>query len=412
MDGQEHLGQPRALISREALLHNVKVLRHALGPKTKICAMVKADAYGHGARLVADALTNYSMDHLEGPAVDALAVVTMEEAMALGATPVPLMVLRPVEDLYIWAQRETIELALRNGWVLTVSTPAAAADVARIAGACNRPANVQVMLDTGCAREGTPIERFNALLGAIESYSALRLFGLCTHFVSSEEPANPFNAEQLRRFSMATSKPALKNPKVLRHTANSGAIFFLPAAHFDMVRPGIGLYGIDPTCRPSMDRPLRPVLKWVAPLIMLRDLKTGTSVGYNQTWKAERDTRIGLVPVGYADGYLRSFSNRAKMVVHGKAVPVVGRVSMDYVTVDLAGVPEAQLGDEVTILDSDPLSPASAYALAEIANTIPYEVFCHVGQRVRRVAVEPADSEEKAVLWRTAAAAGRVAKSA
>jgi alanine racemase len=344
MDGQEQLGQPRALISREALLHNVKVLRSTLGPKTKICAMVKADAYGHGAGLIADALTNYSMDHLEGPAVDALAVVTMDEAAALGATPVPLMVLRPVEDLYIWSQREAIELALRNGWVLTVSTPAAAADVARIAGACNRPANVQVMLDTGCAREGTPIERFNALLQAIESYPTLRLFGLCTHFVSSEEPENPFNAEQLRRFSVATNAYAMKNTKVLRHTANSGAIFFLPGARFDMVRPGISLYGIDPTCRPSLERPLRPVLKWVAPLIMLRDLKKGTSVGYNQTWKAERDTRIGLVPVGYADGYLRSFSNRAKMVIHGKAAPVVGRVSMDYTTIDLAGVPEAQLG--------------------------------------------------------------------
>jgi alanine racemase len=129
---------------------------------------------------------------------------------------------------------------------------------------------------------------------------------------------------------------------------------------------------------------------------MIRQIKKGATVGYNQTWTAARDTRIGLVPVGYADGYSRSFSNRAKMILHGKPVPVVGRVSMDYATVDLGDVPEASVGDPATVLDNDPLSPASAYALAELAGTIPYELFCRIGARVRRTAVDPADSQENA----------------
>jgi alanine racemase len=179
--------------------------------------------------------------------------------------------------------------------------------------------------------------------------------------------------------------------RVVRHAANSAAAFFRPDAHFDMVRPGVALYGIDPTLRPSADRTLRPAMKWTAPLVGIKDARKGTCVGYAQTWTAGRDTRVGLVPVGYADGYPRCFSNRAAVVVHGRPAPVIGRVSMDLTTVDLTDVPQAVVGDEVTLLDSDPLSPASVYALARWAETIPYEVFCRIGQRVRRVAVEPED---------------------
>jgi len=162
-----------------------------------------------------------------------------------------------------------------------------------------------------------------------------------------------------------------------------------------MVRPGISLYGIDPTGKPSLDRPLRPVMRWTAPLVGIRDLRQGETVGYGQTWTADRPTRIGLVPIGYADGYSREFSNRGVMLVHGCSAPVVGRVSMDLTTIDLAQVPMAGVGDEVTILDDDPLSAASVYKLAKWANTIPYEIFCRIGSRIRRVAVDPADGRRE-----------------
>jgi len=394
MDALAGLGQPQAIISRTALLQNVKLLRRDLGPAVRICAIVKADAYGHGAAMVADALTIPRSDDARTPAVDALAVVTIDEGLALGEPCVPVFVLRPLEGAYIGPQRQQVELALRRGFVLTVATPAGAGDLARIAIACSRRADVQVMVDTGHAREGTPIDRLPALLETIDSYPSLKLTALCTHFASSEEPLNPFTTEQLRHFLLATAAPVLKNPRLIRHAANSGGIFFSPATHLDMVRPGISLYGIDPTCQPSPKRPLRPVLKWVAPLSMIRRLQKGASVGYNQTWHADRDTPIGLVPVGYADGYLRAFSSRAKMIIRGKAVPVVGRVSMDYVTIDLRAVPDAHVGDEVTVLDNDPLSPASVYELARCADTIPYEIFCRIGPRVRRVMIEPPDNEE------------------
>src|SRR5207248_1625780 len=145
---------------------------------------------------------------------------------------------------------------------------------------------------------------------------------------------------------------------------------------------------------PTIDRSLRPVMRWTAPLIGIRDVPRGGTVGYNQIWTADRDTRVGLVPVGYADGYQRAFSNRGVMLINGCPAPVVGRVSMDLTTIDLSQVPMACIGDEVTLLDSDPLSAASVYQLAKWADTIPYEIFCRIGSRVRRVAVDPMDGRE------------------
>ena len=197
--------------------------------------------------------------------------------------------------------------------------------------------------------------------------------------------------DQLRQFRSATDFYSTWSSKVQRHLANSGAVFFSPASHFDMVRPGISLFGIDPTLVPSLNRPLRPAMKWTAPLLSVRDIPAGSGIGYEHTFVAPRDLRVGLVPVGYADGYLRAFSNKAVMLLDGAICPVIGRVSMDMTTIDVTAAHHATVGDEVTLLDSDPLSPASVYELAKHAQTIPYEIFTRIGSRVRRVAIDPAD---------------------
>ena len=397
MDASRPLDRPRVLISRAALLNNIRLLRQRVGPDVRICAMVKADAYGHGAALIADALSNFCCERLKAPAADALAVATIDEAAALHPSALPVLILRPVENVYLARLREPIEAAITNGWVLTVISPEAVGDVARIAIACQRRAHVQIMLDTGVAREGAPVDRLGEIMRAIEAQPSIRLAGLCTHFASSEEPQDLFTADQLRRFRAATEHVIVANPRIIRHAANSAAIFHVPASHLDMVRPGISVYGVDPCGRPTVERALRPVLRWEAPLMLIRDVPAGGGVGYNQTWRAARPTRLGLVPIGYADGYLRCFSNRAMMLVCGRPVPVVGRVSMDYTTIDLSDVPQAAVGDAVTVLDDDPLSPASVYALAELAGTIPYEILTRIGPRVVRVGVDPPDEPEEPV---------------
>jgi alanine racemase len=401
MDAKHTLGEPRLLISRAALLHNAVLLRRAVSPATRICAIIKADAYGHGAAIVADALCNFTNGAAgnDRPAVDAVAVASIDEADALPDAGVPLIVFRPVENTFIGRQRAKLELAIRNGWVLTVCSPAAAEDVARVALACGTRAAVQVMIDTGMTRSGVSTERLGELVDKIRARPSLRLAGLCTHFSNAEDPASPLTAEQLGRFRRCTDGlPEVTRGKVIRHTANSGATFFSPESHLDMVRPGLALYGVDPTLRPRLDRTLRPAMKWTAPIVGINEVKKGTCVGYAQTWRAERDTRVGLVPVGYADGYPRCYSNRASVLVHGRPAPVVGRTSMDLTTIDLGSIPSASVGDEVTLLDSDPLSPVSVYELAKWADTIPYEVFCRIGQRVKRVAVDPEEPEDVPLL--------------
>jgi alanine racemase len=287
------------------------------------------------------------------------------------------------------AMLKAVEIAaIRNGWVLTVSSLAAVDDVARIALACERQAAIQVMVDTGMTRCGVGADDLPELLRRIESRPSLRLSALGTHFANAERPDDQLNAEQLERFRRATDDLAAAMPgRFLRHAANTAALFFAPASHLDMVRPGIGLYGIDPTGRPSQDRPLRPVMKWTAPLVSVRRVPKGTGVGYGQTWTAPRETRIGLVPVGYADGYPRRFEGQAVVLIGGRTAPVVGRISMDMITINLSDI-AAQVGDEVTLLDSDPLSPVSAYQLSKWAQTIPYEILCRIGPRMPRVALD------------------------
>jgi alanine racemase len=389
MDAKHSLGEPRCVISRAAILHNISLIRNSIGRAVKICAVVKADGYGHDADIIVDTLCNFSSSDVEPPMVDALAVADIDEAAALTACDLPVMVLRPVENAYLGSQRARLEAAVRHGWVLTVSSAAAAQDLARIAQSRDQRANVQVMVNTGLNRAGVDLEEFAGLMEKISTLPALRLVGVATHFASADEPGNALNSDQLARFIAATADLSGGRPsRPHRSAANSGGVFFQRESHLDMVRPGISIYGIDPTCRPSVDRPLRPVMRWIAPLIAIRDVAPGAQVGYGQTWTVSKATRLGLIPIGYADGYPRLLSNCGTMMVGGQPAPVAGRVSMDLTVIDLQNAPHAMVGDDVTVMDDDPISPASVYRIAELAGTIPYEILCRIGARVRRVAAE------------------------
>lgn len=398
MDARSSTGEPRVLISRDALLHNARVVRQAVGPKVSICAVIKADAYGHGADIVADTLCNYPLDEMATPPVNALAVATIDEATSLSDVSLPVMILRPVENAFVGRQRQQIEEAIKNGWILTICSGAAADDVARIALQMESRAYVQIMVDTGMSRSGVCGGQFEDMVARIGRQVSLRLFGFSTHFACSEDEQDPFTQQQFEQFhnitDPATARLRASGTNVARHCANSGAVFCWPQTHMDLVRPGLSLYGIDPTCRYDPGLPLQPVMKWTATILMVKDVRQGTGVGYGQTWQAPRNTRLGLVPVGYADGYMRAWSNHGVMMVHGRPAPVVGRVSMDMTMIDLTGIPEAAAGDEVVIMDDNPLSPASVYRLAQQGDTIPYEVFCRIGSRVHRVAVREPKLQE------------------
>jgi len=242
-------------------------------------------------------------------------------------------------------------------------------------------------------RSGVLPDELAHVLETVQSHPTLRLISVMTHFASAEDLQSGATGEQsaLLNTTLEKVKPLLNANgagRVSIHAANSAALFFSPQTHFDMVRPGLALYGLDPTLAPTAERLLKPALRWTAPLIQIHTAAAGTAVGYGQTWRAPRESKIGLIPVGYADGYPRSLSNQGTMMLHGHPCPVIGRVSMDLTTIDLTGIPHAVVGDEVTILDSDPLSPASAYQIAKLTGTIAYEILCGIGPRIHRVATQ------------------------
>ncbi|MEM6560177.1 MAG: alanine racemase [Planctomycetota bacterium] len=392
-------GEARALISRAALLHNAQLLAEEATP-ARLCPVVKADAYGHGAPIVADALCRLcKSDGPQRPAASMLAVVTIDEAAeidaVLGGIGVPLLVLRPVSNTYAGRNRKLLEHAIRRGFILSLLDGGGVDDTARAAARVGARANVHVGLDTGMSRESTDRRLFPELIAKVRATPQLKLHSVSTHFSDADVEDEPLTQIQAEAFADATED--LSDQGVLRHASNSGGTFFCHRGVFDFVRPGIALYGIDPGGKPDVRRNLRPVMRLVAPLAHIREIAAGVSVGYGRTWTAQRPSKIGLLPLGYADGVPRLAGRRAAVRIGPRDrpvyCPVVGTISMDYVTIDLTDAPHVGLGESVTVIDDDPLSPASVYAWAKHARTIPYEILTGIGRRVHRVPTDPADIE-------------------
>jgi alanine racemase len=371
MDLKRTQGEPRILISRAALLHNATLIRRRLAPGTRLCAVIKSNAYGHGGDIVADTLANFSADDSDSSAADCFAVGCIDDAADLAEQRLPIMVLRPVENAFMGRQRQMIELAIRCGWTLTLTSTPAADDVARIATAAAGRAAVQIMVDPAGTHGGASLDQLDALLHRVTLRSALRLVGIAMHCTGDGMD------EQVARFRAAT-EPFItqSNQRILRHAAGSAALLSWTEAHLDMVRPGLALYGLHPAGRPSLAVALRPALRLTAPIIAIRD-------------------GLGVLPIGYGDGYPR-WAEDGVATVHGVASPVAN-VGIDMMTLDLTRVPHVTLGDDVTLIDPDPLSPCSAYAIARAVRTTPCELLMRLSPRLPRVAVEPDAREER--LW-------------
>jgi hypothetical protein len=209
---------------------------------------------------------------------------------------------------------------------------------------------------------------------------------LYTHFATADEADQSYALAQLENFRGVVD--VCGGDDLTIHAANSAACIDLPESHFDMIRPGIAVYGYQPSDQMHNILPLRPCLRLRSLLMQIKDLPAGSSVGYGLTHTFDRAARVGLVPVGYADGYPRGLSGKASMRIAGVDIPVCGRVAMDQVIVDLSEVPSVQIGDEVEVISSDPSTPHSVENLARLAGTIPYEITCGLGGRINRTAVE------------------------
>jgi alanine racemase len=371
----------RAEISASAVLHNLALLRRHVSPAVQICAVVKADCYGHGVRELLPLL---------GREADVIGVATPHEALlyrSLGHERPILMFFSACAHADGKELHELLEELIRRQVMLTVVAPAEVAVVRAAAAKVGAEARVHVKIDTGMGRSGIPAEQAPALIAQIRAAGGVRLIGAYTHFATADEADKTFAREQLGRFGRAIA--AAGGPSGLcLHAANSAATIDLPESHLDMVRPGIALYGYQPSDDMQTHLPLRPVLRLTGRLMQRKTLPAGSACGYGLAHRFDRDTPVGLVPVGYADGYMRCLSGRGTMRIRGRDVPVRGRVAMDQVIVDLSAVPDAAVGDEVEIMSADPAAPHSVENLARLAGTIPYEITCRLGRRAKRVLVE------------------------
>ncbi len=369
-----------AEISAGAVRRNLERLRALLPASTALCPVVKDDAYGLGLDLLLPAIA---------ASADRLAVATPEEALRLRRLGWDGPVLCFYSLSALGGGRGAIACArelIAAGITLSVVSAGEAELVAR-AAAVTAAAEVHLKVDTGMARAGVWHEEAAALLSAIAAEPRLSPSGVYTHFANADRADKSFAREQLRRFEAVIAAAAVP-AGICRHAANSAAVMDLPESHLDMVRPGIAVYGYQPSAELARPLALEPCMRVVARLLQVKEVPAGTATGYGLEHVFERRSRIGLLPVGYGHGYLRALGNRARMRLGGHEVPVRGRVSMDQVVVDLTGLPEPRAGDEVEVVAAEPQAPNSLEALARLAGTIPYELTCAIGPRVERRLVD------------------------
>ena len=361
-----------ARIDFDAVRANCARLKAELGEGTELCAVVKADGYGHGADGCAGAA-------LAGGATW-LAVATAVEAEAVGRRfrHVPLLTLGALT-------REEVDIALSASSELTVWREDFRALVAGRASAHGAPARVHVKYDSGMGRLGNQDpEEVLALARACDADPDLELAGIWTHFATADEPESTFFDEQLERFGALAARAKEEFPAVLVHAANSAAVFREPRAHFDLARCGVAIYGLDPFQGDPAERGLTPALSLRSYVAEVKRFAAGASAGYGQKWKAAEDTWVGVIPLGYGDGIRRGLSNNAEVLVGGRRHPLVGTVSMDNITVDLGPESEVRPGEEAVLIGRQGEEQIRAEELASRLETINYEVTCAISARVPR----------------------------
>jgi len=353
------LAGPRALIDHAALRHNLEVAR-VRAPRSRIWAVIKANAYGHGMEETARALA----------AADGLAVARVEEAVRLRQAGVaaPLLVLEGA------LSPDEIGLAFRDRLELAVHQPEQVRLLERAAP--GHPLAVWLKVDTGMHRLGVAPAEASAILERLSRCSGVRQPpGLMTHLANADDPADPLSERQCER--LLDLAPDWSGPLSI---GNSAGILTCAASRTDWVRPGIMLYGASPIAGQSAaELGLRPAMTLTSRFIAVKRLERGDAIGYGGAWVCPEDMPVGVVGVGYGDGYPRHAPSGTPVLVGGRRAPLVGRVSMDMISVDLRGLPDARVGDPVTLWGEGlPVDEIAGWA-----GTISYELLCHVSARVR-----------------------------
>lgn len=362
-------------VNLAAFRHNVGIARSRVGAAVKLMAVVKSNAYGHGVLPCARAAMQAG--------ADALGVATAAEALELRNlvefAKTPILVMAPTTpDEARELQNADVAVAIGGMELLAAHL--------KIAAERGKAARLHIQIDTGIGRDGFRFDDLSWLDVAVKHRGHVE--GLFQHFavadgISADEIA--FTNLQCDRFDAVVARARAEGLMPVIHAANSGAVLRHPRAHYDMVRPGIMLYGAEPADQPQLCPDLMPVATLHSEIGSIKVVQPGDSISYGRQYTAQREERIAVLPIGYGDGYPRKFSNQFHVLIHGRRVPIRGRVCMDQIMVDVTGIPDAQIGDDVVLYGRQGEAEIRLEEAAKVSGTISYELTCILTQRLPRV---------------------------
>lgn len=365
----------RAEINLSNLKFNLLKIKDRVGPKVKIMGVVKANAYGHGINEISDYIIKNNL-------VDYLGVAILEEGIALRESGVQLPILAFTAPFDYQAEdyvKYNIEPAISSIKIAQIFS--------NIGLTYNKKIPVHIKVDTGMGRLGIDIRSAASFIKEVIKMENIEVKGIFSHFASSDEKDKTFARIQLNRFkelrTFITQVEEIKHP--IFHIANSAAIIDMEDSYFDMVRPGIMMYGYYPSHETTESIEIKPVLSLKSKVSFLKTVEPNTSISYNRRYFTQKRTRIVTIPIGYADGYYRSLTNKGPVIIKGNKFKISGTVCMDQVMVDIENNIDIKEGDDVIFIGEDNNHKITAWDIANIVQTIPYEVFCSISSRVPRV---------------------------
>ena len=363
-------GRVWAEIDLEALRHNVGLLKSIVGPTVEIVAVAKANAYGHGARAVVRAVLSAGASEVGvGDSSEALELID-------AGLRVPILILGAVVP---GEYRRVVD----HGIQVAVHGFEGVRELAAAAAAAGRECRVHVLVDTGMGRLGVDPDGALDLVDEVRRSSWLRLTGLATHFSTPSDVR--VTEGQIERFETIRLAVIDRGEPPVVHAAASAAILAHPRARYNAVRPGLLIYGLDPGGVDPARLGFRPVLSLRTRIVHLKELPAGAPIGYEQTYRTPAPTRIATLPIGYHDGFPMTLSEGGEALVRGRRAPIVGRITMDYTTIDVGGIDGVQVGDVATLIGPDGVDEIRTEEVAERAGTIPYAIVCGLGDRVERI---------------------------
>ncbi len=375
----------RAYVNLSSFRNNFRLIKNIVGNQTKVMAVVKADAYGHGAIECSKTAVNAGADLL-GVGVIGEGIELRKQGFEL-----PILVLGGVFN-------EEIPDLLNYRLATTISNSSIAQSISKHALKSGHPAYIHLKIDTGMSRMGVTMNNYMELLKQTTSLPGLQLQGISTHFATADIEDPEYTLKQLALFETALEGfKQMGRSLPLVHCANSSAILQYPQTWKDMIRPGLALYGALPS--PNLtsklnalvsieENTLTPVMEWKSKIILLKSVSKGTSLGYGRQFIAQRDSLIATLPVGYADGLPRVLSNKMEVIIRGKKAPQVGAICMDFCLIDVSEIPEVKEEDEAVIIGKQGENKISVEEVSKLAQTIPYEILCSIGKRVPRIYIK------------------------